>query len=466
MSAPRPTYEELLDQVQQQQRQIEALQAEVVRLTAALDEALRAGKRQAAPFRKGPPKPDPKTPGRKPGDAHGLHGHRPPPPPDQIHETHTATLPGACPHCGGTVAADTVVEQYQTDIPRRPILRRFRIPVGHCQRCGKRVQGRHPLQTSDALGAAASQLGPDAQAAAVLLNKRAGLSHGKVAACFRALFGIAVTRGASAQIGLRAAARLAPAHREVLQDLRDSGQLKVDETGWRVGGRPAWLHAWVGDRATGYAIDPQRSAAVLEPVIGRDWEGVLVHDGWASYDRFAEAIHQQCVAHVLRRARELLAVAVRGAVQFPRRVIALFTAAIHLKNQYHAGVVPVEAVWAARDAIDDQLLDLAARPRVVPAYRTLAGHLGRYAESWFSFLTEPSIPATNWPAEQALRPAVVNRKVWGGNRTAAGAAAQGVLMSVIETCRRQTRSALDFISATLRAWGNQHLLRPILLSPR
>jgi transposase len=466
MSDPRPTYEDLLALVQQQQRQIEALQAEVARLTAALDEALRAGKRQAAPFRKGPPKPAPKPPGRKSGDAHGSHGHRPLPPPEQICETHTATLPDACPHCGGGVTTTALVEQFQTDIPRRPILRRFRIPVGHCQRCGKRVQGRHPVQTSDALGAAASQLGPDAQSAAVLLNKQAGLSHGKVAACFQALFGITVSRGASAQVALRAARRLGPAHQAVLQELRDSEQLKVDETGWRVGGHPAWLHAWVGDRATGYAIDPQRSAAALERIIGRDWGGVLVRDGWASYDRFTEAVHQQCVAHVLRRARELLAGATRGAVRFPRQVIGLFTAAVHLKNQYQAGAVPVEAVQAARDAFDEQLLELAARPRSVPAYQALADHLLRYAESWFSFLTEPSIPATNWLAEQAIRPAVVNRKVWGGNRTAAGAVAQGVLMSVIETCRRQARSALDCISATLRAFGNRLLPRPVLLLPR
>jgi transposase len=466
MSDPRPTYEELLDLVHKQQRQIEALQAEVARLTAALDEALRAGKRQAAPFRKGPPKPGPKTPGRKSGDAHGPHGHRPPPSPDQIQETHDAVLPEACPHCGGGVAETSHVEQFQTDLPRRPILRRFRIPVGHCQRCGKRVQGRHPLQTSDALGAAASQLGPDAQAAAVLLDKQAGLSHGKVAACFRALFGIEVSRGASAQVVLRAATRLEPAHQEIRADLPAADQVAADETGWRIGGQPAWLPAWVGDRATCYAIDPDRSAAVLERVIGRDWGGVLVPDGWASYDRFGEAIHQQCVAHVLRRARDLLAVAARGAVHFPRQVIALFTAAIHLKNQYHAGAMPVTAVWAARDAFDERLLDLAARPRAVPAYQTLADHLWRYAESWFSFLTAPSIPATNWPAEQALRPAVVNRKVWGGNRTAAGAAAQGVLTSVIETCRRQTRSALDFVSETLRAFGNRFLPRPVLLLPR
>src|SRR5206468_6799403 len=101
------------------------LEARVAELTRKLEEAVRAGKRQAAPFRKGPPKPDPKTPGRKSGDAHGKHGHRPPPPPGQVQETHEAALPTACPHCGGGVTEATVVEQYQTEIPRQPIRRRF-----------------------------------------------------------------------------------------------------------------------------------------------------------------------------------------------------------------------------------------------------------------------------------------------------------------------------------------------------
>lgn len=322
------------------------------------------------------------------------------------------------------------------------------------------------MQTSDALGAAASQLGPDAQAAMTILNKQAGLSHGKVAACFQNLFGIDVTRGASAQVNLRAAARLQPAYQEVVAEIRDADRLNVDETGWRIGGRPAWLHVWVGERATCYAVDPQRSAAVLEQVIGADWDGVLVHDGFASYDRFGSATHQQCVAHVLRRARVLLETATRGAVRFPRQVIALFTEAVHRRNQHGRGERSAAELAAARPSFEDRLLELLATPRAVPAYTTFADHLWNHFDDWFAFLDDPSIAATNWAAEQAIRPAVVNRKVWGGNRTAAGASAQGVLASVLETCRKQAHSALDFVSATLRSFGNYLLPRPLLLGAR
>jgi transposase len=115
---------------------------------------------------------DPKTPGRKAGEAHGTHGHRPPPP-ERIDECHEAALPDACPHCHGRLVESAVAEQFQTEIPRRPIVRKFRVHIGHCTGCGRRVQGRHDLQTSDALGAAASQIGPGAQAAATLLHTQA-----------------------------------------------------------------------------------------------------------------------------------------------------------------------------------------------------------------------------------------------------------------------------------------------------
>jgi transposase len=465
--------QELRDQVGRLRQENERLRQENERLRrdldearARLDQAQRQSRRQAAPFSKGPPQSRPKRPGRKSGPAHGRHGHRPPPSPAAVDEVLEVLLPHACPRCGGPVRETEVATQYQTEIPRRPLIRRFNVHVGRCGDCGRRVQGRHPLQTSDALGAAAAQIGPDAQAAVALLNKTFGLSHIKVATVFQALFGIALTRGAVAQIVLRAADRLGPAHQEIHREIQSAPGVTPDETGWRVAGRPAWLHAWVTERATGYAIDPHRKADGLERVIGRAWSGTMVHDGFASYDRFEAATHQQCLGHVLRRARALEAQATRGAVHYPRKLIALFTEAIHLRNRYKKGQVSAEQLRRARRQFDLRLRDLAWPAREVPAYETLSEHLWKHRDEWFTFLSHPEVEPTNWEGEQAIRPAVVNRKVWGGNRTWAGARAQEVLMSVLETCRRAGRSGLEFVSVTLRAFGNPLLPRPILLTPR
>jgi len=165
---------------------------------------------------------------------------------------------------------------------------------------------------------------------------------------------------------------------------------------------------------------------------------------------------------VLRRAHDLLATATRGPVRFPRQVIALLTEAIHWRNEYVPGTWTDNQLEQQREMFDDRLLELVTRPRAVPEYATLAKHLRNHFEQWFAFVFDPRIEPTNWKAEQAIRPAVVNRKVWGGNRTAAGAKAQGVLMSVFETCRRQTLSVVDHVSRTLRWFGNRLLPRPVL----
>lgn len=426
------------------------LEAQLDRVTQLLEEQRRAGKRQAAPFAKGPAKPDPKKPGRKPGADYGTKAHRTPPAPEQIDEVHEAPLPDACPDCGGAIDETHIDQQYQVEIPRRPLHRQFNIHVGRCCQCQRRVQGRHPLQTSDALGAAAAQLGPDAQAAVIDLNKQAGLSHGKVSGVLHSLFGIPLTRGGSAHTVLRAARRCEPVYAALCQSAADFPWAVPDETGWRVGGRGAWLHTLVGPHTTLYVIDPTRSGDVAERLLGRDYDGVLIHDGWSPYDAFPKAWHQQCLAHLLRRCHELLETATRGAVRFPRRVRDLLQAALALRDRHAAGQVSDHGLAVARGRLTNALAEAVFPVKSDAANERLAQHLWNHLEQLLTFLRFPGLDATNWRAEQAIRWGVILRKVWGGNRTWAGARAQAVLMSVWRTCWQQGRSAIDWLSQRLR----------------
>jgi len=432
------------------QRRVAELEAQVERLTRLLEQQQRAGKRQAAPFAKGPPSLRPKKPGRKPGAAYGTKAHRPPPAPDQITETYDARLPDTCPGCGGPLEETHVDHQYQVEIPRTPLHRQFNVHVGRCRDCRRRVQGRHPLQTSDALGAAASQLGPDAQAAVVELNKQAGLSHGKVSRVLGSLFGIALTPGGSTHTVLRAARRCEPLYATICQSVGKSEWAVLDETGWHVGGHGAWLHALVGPEATAYVIDPTRSGAVAERILGADYAGVMIHDGWSPYDNFEQASHQQCLGHLLRRCQEMLGMAARGAVRFPRRVKGLLQAALDLRDRHAAGDVSDHGLAVARGRLANGLADAIFPPKTNAANERLAQHMWTHRDQLFTFLRMPGLDATNWRAELAIRFGVILRKVWGGNRTWVGARAQAVLMSVWRTCWQQGRSALDFLSQLLR----------------
>jgi transposase len=430
------------------QRRVAELEAHVERLTRLLEQQQRAGKRQAAPFARRPPQTNPKKPGRKSGADYGTKAHRPPP--EQIDETHEAPLPDACPGCGGPVDETRVDQQYQVEIPRRPIHRQFNIHIGYCRQCRRRIQGRHPLQTSDALGAAASQLGPDAQAAVVELNKQAGLAHGKVSRVLGSLFGIPLTPGGSTHTALRAARRCESVYAAICRSVGQSSWAVLDETGWRVGGYPAWLHALVTAHATAYVVGPARSGAVAETLLGADYAGVMIHDGWSPYDNFEQARHQQCLGHLLRRCRDLLGAATRGAVRFPRRVSELLRAALDLRDRHTAGRVSDHGLAVARGRLANGLAEAIYPPKSHAGNERLAQHLWEHRGDLLTFLSEPGLDATNWRAELAIRFGVILRKVWGGSRTWAGARAQSVLMSVWRTCWQQGRSALDFLSQLLR----------------
>ncbi len=439
----------------QRDRQISALtsrvnqlESEIADLKARLEAVSRASKRQAAPFSKGAPKPDPKTPGRKSGPEHGIHCHRAVPP--WIDQYVVAPLPDRC-SCGGKVRLKGVVPQFQTEIPRKPIYRQFNVQVGECECCHRRIQGRHPLQTSDALGAASSQIGPDAQALIALLNKEAGLSHGKIKRFFQAAFGITLSRGGSCRVMLRVARRCEPAYDQIIVQLRQSPFVVPDETGWRIGGVSAWLHVMVAENVTAYLVHCRRGYEAAVVLLGPEYEGFMTHDGWSPYDRFIYAIHQACLGHLARRAHELEESAFGGAVQFPRRVQAVIRDALDVRDRRDAGEITAAEAAEQVPVLYQRMADLTSRPRDNPDNERFAKHLWNLQESLFTFLEFEGVDATNHKAEQAIRPAVPNRKVWGGNRNNVGGKAQSILMSVIRTTCQRGMDTVEFISTTVKA---------------
>jgi transposase len=197
-------------------------------------------------------------------------------------------------------------------------------------------------------------------------------------------------------------------------------------------------------------IDPTRGGSVAEAILGLDYGGTMIHDGWSPYDQFEGARHQQCLNHLLRRADQMEAAATRGAVCFPRRVAELLRAGLDLRDRHAAGEISRHGLAVACGRLENQLSELIFPPKTNAANERLAQHLWAHRDDLFTFLRQPGLDATNWRAELAIRFGVILRKVWGGNRTWAGARAQAILMSVWRTCWQQGRSALDFLSQLLR----------------
>lgn len=428
------------------EREIEVLKSENERLRRALEEALRASKRQAAPFSRQKPKAQPQVPGRKPGKAYGHRCRRPIP--NNIDEIVEVPLVASCPHCGGGVKETGMVTQYQEEIPVPRVEKiEFRIHVGQCEQCGKRIQGRHKRQSSAAVGSAGVGIGPRALALATELNKDLGLPYGKTARVLQQAFGLRVSRGGLCQAIARVARKAEPSYQVLVQRIRSEPSVTADETGWKVAGRLHWAWVFVSSRMTVYSIQPGRGYEQAKAILGEDFAGFLVRDGWNGYRGFTLAVHQSCCAHLLRRCREMIAVAGKAhpTSRFPSQIQGILQNALRLRDRRDQDQISIHGLAVAQGQIEAQMDRALAPQQRCPANQRLANHLLRERAWLFPFLYCDGLEATNWRAEQAIRPLVVTRKVWGGNRTEVGACTQGILSSMLQTCRQQLRSFAAFV---------------------
>ena len=423
----------------------------IAKLSAALEAARRGGKRQAAPFSKGEPKKAPKKPGRKKGKDHGPAERRMVP--DRVDEVLEARLPRRCA-CGGAVVEHGVQHQFQTELPRiEPQVRQFNVHVGQCSRCGARVQGRHPQQTSDALGAAASMLGPRVVGLAAQMHKELGVSFGKISKLFGSVFNIQVSRGGLSQAIYRLATRIDPTFEAMKEVLPTRPVISPDETGWRVGGISSWLWVFEAVDLIVYGIMPGRGFEDATEILPANYGGKLARDGWSVYRKYEAATHQTCIAHLLRRCSEIMEVAKAGAARVPRAVQRLLRRGLNLRDRRDRGEISAKGLRVQVGKLTAAAERLLRWRPTDEENRKLLGHVRGEHErgALFAFLEHPDLPATNHRAEQAIRPAVVNRKVCGGNRTWNGAFAQERLMSVLSTARRQGLDVLDLFAQALQA---------------
>jgi transposase len=438
----RNEIERLRQQREQLEQERERLRQENEQLKRQLEEAQRANKRQAAPFSRGRVKLNPKPPGRKSGTAYGKrHGKAIP---QQVDEVIAVPPPPQC-SCGGPLQVEKIDSQFQHEIVRKTIWRRFDIAICRCTVCHKRVQGRDPRQTSDALGAAAVQLGPDALALGIKMNKGLGMPHADVAAVLQDGFQLRVNRSTIC----RAVERVARRGEATWHALRDAARRSLvngmDETGWNVAAQLRWLWVVVSEQVTFCDILPGRGFAQAASLLGADYEGWLTHDGWRVYYKFLRAGHQSCNSHLLRRCEDLAKIASAAAARFPLRVKALLEEGLALRDRYQNQEISLHGLWTATGRLEGKLDRLLARSYQDSANRRLAKHLLHERPYIFTFLYCPGLDATNNVSERAIRALIGARKNWGGNRTQKGARAQAVLTSILQTAKQQGQNPFDVV---------------------
>lgn len=452
-SAAEPSeIERLRRENEQLRRESEDLRRLIADLQRQLSEAQRAGRRQAAPFRRERRKEKPAKPGRKPGHPGAQRS-----PPEHADRCLEAPPLLSCPDCGGRVIDHHRHENYQTDLPQlRPEITRFAFESGSCERCGKRVFSRHPEQISTATGAAAHSLGPRLRALVADLKGHLGVPLRKIQEILREQFHVEVTAGALAHSNARLAERAEPTLEQMKKALAREQVVSADETSWWVGALSFWLWVVCSESFTIYAITPNRCATVVGEILGEDFAGWLMRDGFCSYDARLEYSMLRCLLHLLHNA-EALEDAQEGEAA---ETIGLFVLWLHGVFDLHQRSDQLAAAAYRKEAAAMVLWfeEFIQASHKSEANQRFADRLAQIRHQIVPILEDPKLPATNNLGERQIRPVVVHRKISAGNKTDRGAKTLATLASLAATCRQQAQSFAGVVQRILNASPGQPVL--------
>lgn len=422
--------------------QVEQLTQEVRQLREQLEQAQAAVARQAAPFRrrealKKPPA-EQKKPGRRAGHA-GAHRRVPP-----IDHQEEVFLP-CCPRCGGSLHGVHRVEQIIEEIPPvRPVVYQVVTYRATCDRCGD-VCSRHPLQSSDATGAAGVHLGPRAIALAATLNKYHGLTMRRTCKILRELAGLELTAGGLSQMIDRVAERVVGDYEGLVNQIRGSPAVNADETSWWVGGPGWWLWTFTCPEVTVYRVDSSRGSKVVDTLLGDDFGGVLVSDCLSSYDPPTYRKHK-CIAHHLRAIEAAGRLPGQDDPTYLRQWTLLLKSVIVLHRLWEQKVLDDEAIAAKQVALEAWIDQLLAQPVTQGGDARIRNRLAKQRPHLLGCLKDVRVEPTNNRAERALRPAVIARKLSCGNKTDRGRRSWEILASLGATYHQTGRDFVAFLA--------------------
>jgi transposase len=238
----------------------------------------------------------------------------------------------------------------------------------------------------------------------------------------------------------------------------------VDETPWSVKGVKEWLWVVANSEFCLFTAADTRSRAELETILGTEYAGVISSDDFSVYNGYPAFAQQKCLAHLRRHFKKL--------IQLPglhnKAIGEVFVDLIDEAFSNYAHWFKTLDSSNYNDWVNQFKSKLQSSvEQWVNLAGSTAGNLLRSlrdkAKQWWYFLEHPEVPPDNNQAERSLRLAVTKRKVSGGSRSMERFKHTANLLTVVQTCRRQGRSIIDFFAQSLLADSINSQSRPSLL---
>lgn len=330
-----------------------------------------------------------------------------------------------CPHCNSKLTSKDVLEVIEEEIPdlKEVEVTKHIIEGSICPKCKKRVIAKND--------APSDRFGPNLKSKTTLLKHEDRLPLRKVALSLERDYGFKITHTGAMKIIRQTARRLKVPYYEVMKRIRGAEIVYIDETQYKLDGETWWLWVFVTNNDVLFVIRKSRSKEVLEEVLGKKFNGIIISDGWSAYSNFAE-ISQRCWAHLLRESKDLL----EKNKDFKRYDVQLKELFQEIKD---IRIKPPdnERRIELKKKMKEKLSGIAKRMEKHPYAKTLATKIQNGIDNWFTCVVNLEVEPTNNFAEQALRELIVQRKIMGGLRSEKGAETLEIVSTMLATWKKQ-----------------------------
>jgi len=337
-----------------------------------------------------------------------------------------------CPECGSSDLTECkkIYEHTQEDIilPRVEVVlyRKHRYYCKHCRRV------LFPEGDGEIPG---SRIGPRAKAFAAFLRYAVKISENDVTSLFEKAFNLKISSSSISGFMDHLKAEALPIYNNLLSELKKSYFIHADETGWKIDGADYWLWKFCNKKIAFSHIDKSRGQKVVEDILGKSYDGVLISDFLSAYNRIDSA-KQRCLAHIFRDLDKVIEYWHDDleVISYCDRLKKIFKDAIELQKEYKARKWD-DIYCRRRKAITRSLEDFAFPNPNKRILKRFAKRLARHKNEILTFLYKKDIDYHNNHAERQIRPDVIFRKITYGNRSIEGAQNHSVIMTILQTAK-------------------------------
>lgn len=444
--------EKLLEKIEKLEARVAELETEnkelkgkVTDLESKLADKNKDSHNSSKPPSKDPPEkqnkyPERKKSGKKPGGQKG--GKRKGKKfkdPDQI-KNHG---PKEC-SCGEsleTVEGEVVDRRQEIDIPPiKPIVTEHRLIEKTCPCCNKKSTGKFPEHIRSLI-----QFGINTIVAVIYFNVVHHIPFQRTTKILKDMFQLDLSEGTVENFLNFTEAKALKYYDQIKDLIKEAPWVGSDETSIRINGETWWRWVWQTDNLTYFVSTASRAYKVVEEFFGEDFMGILVSDCYAAQLATNASEYQLCLAHLIR---ELIFLVEVEKSMWAFKLIRFFSKVIKAKKIIWSEKFEHrdKAIESCEKELDELLNLVPIKTKSHKIWKRLVKH----REKLLTFLKHKHVPATNNGSERAIRNAKLHRKISGCFRAEHAPQRHSILLSVLETAKKQGYSLLESCSLMLK----------------